>query len=139
MRLVQEAAFFFEHPGPHLDSFLPQNRLAFAIDQRVGVKGADNHPPKPVPDNGLKTGGCFTVMGARLQIDVNSRSADVFPGIPDGVDLGVVFPVTPVIAPADDAAVPDDNRPHHRVGAGLAQATAGKPDDLFHIVFVKHG
>jgi hypothetical protein len=54
----------------------------------------------------------------------------------DGVDFGMGFSVTAVVAFGDDPSVFDGDRSHHGVGADPAPASPGEFQSSFHECFV---
>src|SRR5690606_27191596 len=113
----------------------------------MGIGTPDHYFLDPVTDDQFGTGRCFSLVYARLQIDVKGRFLQhvlsigiAFKHLVDGIYLRVGPSVMPVPALSDDPAPVNDHGADQRIRTDLShsvcsqlQATAHVANVFFHL------
>ena len=130
--LVPHEIFFHVYPG------LPQQGCSLAVDQGVGVPGADDHLGNACIHNGLSAGGLTALVAAGFQGDIQGGSCRVLCAGSQSLPLGVEAAAAAVPALANDAALLHQHRPYQGIWAGPSGTPLGQLYSLPHIVGVVH-
>ena len=93
---------------------------------RIGVAQANNHLGNPSINNGLRTRRRATVMIARFETDVDSRSSRAIACLFEGKDFSMGLTGAGVKALADNFAIFDHHRPHHWIWSRFPRSPAGQ-------------
>jgi hypothetical protein len=92
-----------------------------------------------MPDNEIRTRGCFAMVAAGFQRHIERGTGDIFRCALNRIDFRVILTAALMIPLADDSFILDQNGADHRIGAGVATALGGQFYGQFHIVFIIHG
>ena len=103
---------------------------AFAAHQRIRILHGRDTRRTPARDERLGTRRCAPLMGARLQIDIQSRASRAVTGLLEGDESRRALPGTGVKTATDDLIVAHQDRADQWVGAGLPAALAGQIQSL---------
>ena len=142
---IQPLAFLLQYTDGHLDTRLTDalNTTPLHLGKRVDT--ANDNPTDTFTDDQVATGRRLTVVGARLQADVDSGLTKsrlvVLADRRKSIDLGMSLTTTHMIALADDTPIVvslrhHNHRPHHRVRTGIAAAVLRQLNTAAHVFFV---
>ncbi len=99
---VQRFCFFFKHAGRNVDAGIAKLGKSLATDL------ADSGPAWKRPrgrsggNDGIRARCSASLMGARLQVDIESCATRFFSGLLDGEDFGMFHAIVGVATVADD-------------------------------------
>ena len=136
--LVQRIAGFSQHILLDNNAVLPQDRHAFACDQRIRIRRADDNARDPAFDDGIGAGRLLAVVTAGLQRHIHGRSPHIFRRIRQRCALRMQLAIARVPALGENAPVTHDDCANHRIWRGPAPAAFGKLQCSTHIILIIH-
>ena len=115
----------FANADLDVDACLPQYCGALPRDLRERVEHRDDDPAYPRLNHGLRAGGSFAEVTARLECDIQSRAAGGLARLQESIDLGVRLAKLFVPTFANYASIANDDRPDQRIGLNPPAAALG--------------
>ena len=110
----------------HGEARRPQEPYAPAADDGIGIETSDDGPDDSGRQDGFGAGGRPSPVNARLQGEIKSRPARVFPGPPESGGFGVLPPGRFVEAGPDDPPAADDDRSDMGIRGRAAERLDGQ-------------